>query len=50
MSREDIERIAAEKRKYFESLKNGKNDGGNDEARRKAIEQYKQWIESQKTR
>ncbi|MBC8352790.1 MAG: proprotein convertase P-domain-containing protein [Planctomycetes bacterium] len=47
-SRGDPERIAEEKRKYFELLKSGKTDGDSEEERRKKIEQYKQWIEKQK--
>lgn len=46
----EAERIAEAKRKYFESLKSGQKNGESEEERRKKIEQYKQWIEKQKSK
>ncbi len=48
LSREDIERLPPEKRAYVEKVKGeGKND--NNDERRKAIERYKEWVQSQKS-
>ena len=52
LSRNELERLPPEKRAYAEKARSGErgNKGSDEEERRKAIERYKAWIQSQKSK